>query len=95
MRFKVIFNETDKKLRVSFKSCEKRFKTTFKNIQIATIRPDVEYYEGEYTFTPKVKAQIVPTAQKFLSDDMHIKAIPYYDVRNTSGGNTVYIGNEV
>ena len=52
-------------------------------------------YEGEYEVTPKVAEQTLPTAQKLLEEDVHIKKIPYFEVSNTSGGNTVYIGNEV
>lgn len=52
-------------------------------------------YEGSYNITPKVEAQTVPTKYKVLVDDMTVKAIPFFSVSNTSGGNTVFIGNEV
>lgn len=52
-------------------------------------------YEGEYEVTPKVTEQTLPTAQKLLEEDVHIKEIPYFEVSNNSGGNTVYIGSEV
>ena len=35
----------------------------------------------------------MPTKGKVLIDDMNIKAIPFYNVSNTSGGNTVFIGS--
>jgi hypothetical protein len=54
-----------------------------------------EKYQGDYEVTPKVEAQTLPTKDKVLIDDMTIKAIPFYNVSNTSGGNTVYIGSEV
>ena len=52
-------------------------------------------YEGEYTVTPKTTEQTLPTANKLLRKDVFIKEIPYFEVGNNSGGNTVYIGSEV
>lgn len=52
----------------------------------------VETYTGEYSIIPKVDAQVIPTAQKYLEADMTVRAIPYYDVSNNTGGSTVYIG---
>ncbi len=95
MQFSADFKESDKKFPVRFNNSENNFGVVFKNIQIATVRPDVEIYEGEYTVTPKVEAQTVPTAQKYMTEDMKVKAIPFYDVSNAFGGNTIYIGNEV
>ncbi len=54
-----------------------------------------EPYEGEYTVTPRVKEQTIPTAKKLLVDDVKVLAIPRFDVSNTAGGKTVYIANEV
>lgn len=48
-------------------------------------------YEGPYKVTPAVDAQTLATAQKYMKEDVHIMAIPVYDVGNTSGGVTVYI----
>ncbi len=84
MRFKVKFKQTNQKLKV-----------TFKNLQVATERLGAEYYEGEYEITPKVESQTMPTAQKTMMDDVTVHAIPYFDVSNQAGGNTVYIGSEV
>ena len=55
----------------------------------------VDRYKGDYEVTPKVESQVLQTAQKFLEDNVTIKEIPYFDVSNTAGGSTVYIGNEV
>lgn len=52
-------------------------------------------YEGEYTVTPKTTEQRLPTANKLLREDVFIKEIPYFEVGNNSGGDTVYIGSEV
>ena len=54
-----------------------------------------EEYKGSYEVTPKVEAQTMPTKDKLLIEDMTIKAIPIFKVSNTTGGNTVFIGNEV
>ena len=34
---------------------------------------DVELYEGEYSVTPKVVAQTLPTAQRRLTEDISVK----------------------
>ena len=52
-------------------------------------------YEGSYEVTPKVDSQNLPTKNKVLVDDMTVKAIPFFNVSNISGGSTVFIGSEV
>ena len=52
-------------------------------------------YEGDYIVTPKVESQTMPTKNKLLTEDVTIKSIPFFNVSNTSGGSTVFIGNEV
>jgi hypothetical protein len=52
-------------------------------------------YEGDYVATPKVGEQTLPTKEKVMVGDVTIKAIPFFNTSNTSGGSTVYIGNEV
>ena len=54
-----------------------------------------EPYDGPYDVTPKVMAQTLPTAKKLMRDDVSVRAIPYFDVSNPAGGNTIYIANEV
>lgn len=95
MRFDVRFNQTDQKLRISFESDNSAFNPKFKNFQQITAYVGGGPYTGEYTVTPKVEAQTMPTKEKVMLDDVTIRAIPYFDVSNTSGGRTVYIGNEV
>ena len=53
-----------------------------------------EPYEGPYDVTPKVTAQTLPTAKKLMREDVSVRAIPYFDVSNSAGGNTIYIANE-
>lgn len=53
-------------------------------------------YTGEYEVTPIADGDILlPTKDKFLIDDVRVHEIPYYEVSNPSGGETVYIANEV
>lgn len=58
--------------------------------------PDYDKYAGVYIVTPKTEEeQILNTSNKVLTDDIHVKKIPYFDVSNTSGGSTVYIGSDL
>ena len=54
-----------------------------------------EPYEGPYDVTPKVTVQTLPTAKKLMQEDVSVRAIPYFDVSNPAGGNTIYIASEV
>jgi hypothetical protein len=65
------------------------------DIVIVPIYKDVPLYEGDYEVTPKVSEQTLPTAKKLMSEDVTIKEIPYFEVGNNSGGNTVYIAKEI
>lgn len=56
---------------------------------------DVDYYDGDYTVTPKVEKQELATRQKFLTEDVKIKEIPFFEVSNNEGGQTVFIGKEL
>lgn len=43
----------------------------------ATIRiVDPEYYEGETTFTPSASAQVIPTRNLVMTEDITIEPIP-------------------
>lgn len=55
------------------------------------ITAEVEHYEGSYDVTPMVTQQVLPTKEKFMTDDVTVMAIPVFDVSNTSGGTTFYI----
>lgn len=52
-------------------------------------------YNESYTIVPEVEEQRMRTKDKFMKDDVVITAIPFFEVSNNSGGNTVYIGSEV
>lgn len=95
MKIHVAFSETNSAVNLIFGEQNKSFALNFGEVTKVTEYIGGELYEGDYTVTPKVKAQTLPTAEKVMVDDLQIKAIPFYNVGNTSGGSTVYIGNEV
>lgn len=64
-------------------------------IGVPIVHGSGDTYKGDYTITPKVGAQQMPTKGKIMADDVTIKAIPIFDVSNQSGGSTVYIAKEI
>lgn len=56
---------------------------------------NIEHYTGTYEVIPKSTEQSLQTKYKYMSDDVSVHAIPYFEVGNTAGGNTVYIGGEI
>ncbi|MBP3647192.1 MAG: hypothetical protein J6K55_12305 [Clostridia bacterium] len=83
------------RLNVSFHESNVKLDVGFSNLQKVTEYNDADPYTGSYEITPKVDAQILPTAQKLMTEDLTVKAIPFFDVSNNSGGRTVYIAREV
>ena len=63
------------------------------NIIINAVPDGFSVYEGEYSVTPQITAQTLETENKLMTDDLTIKAIPYFEVSNLAGGSTVTIGN--
>lgn len=53
-----------------------------------------EEYTGPTTVTPSGSAQTLPTAHKYLAQDITVREIQRWDVGNPSGGKTVFIGEE-
>ena len=54
-----------------------------------------DVYTGEYEVTPKAEEdQTLPTAQKFLTKDVTVRKIQYYEMDNDAGGKTIYIGTD-
>lgn len=84
MRFDVMFRELNEKLNVDFE-----------HLQIVSDHTGVEHYKGSYTVTPKVEKQELATRQKFLTENVKIKEIPFFEVSNLEGGQTVFIGKEL
>ena len=55
----------------------------------------VEEYKGEYIVIPSSAEQKLATKQRFLTDDVTVTEIPYFETSNNSGGTTVFIGKEI
>lgn len=53
-----------------------------------------EEYTGPTTVTPSGSSQTLPTAHKYLAQDITVREIQRWDVGNSSGGKTVFIGEE-
>ena len=90
--FTVKFQETSDRFTANFKEMSDGFTASFGEFSVVS---SSETYVGPYEITPAVELQMIPTALKFMTNDMTINAIPYFDVGNTAGGSTVYIGSEV
>ena len=52
-----------------------------------------EDYAGEYNVIPKIEAQLLPTADKHLTDNVTVEPIPYYEVSNPKGKTIIIGGN--
>lgn len=57
------------------------------------VNPDgrLPNYTGDYTAIPKTYEQTLATKNKSMTGDVVIEEIPYSEVSNPSGGNTVNI----
>lgn len=53
---------------------------------------NIPRYTGDYEVTPQTVAQVLPTGGKLMTDDVDIRAIPYWETSNQSGGITAIIG---
>lgn len=62
---------------------------------VTIVLADAETYKGSYEVTPKAGPQTLPTAEKYMEEDVRVKGIPYYETSNAAGGNTLYIASEV
>lgn len=52
----------------------------------------VDPYTGSYSVTPKASvAQILPTASKYMKNNVTVAKIPYSETSNASDGTTVSI----
>lgn len=56
--------------------------------------PEINYYDGPYDVTPKTSEQILNTTSSYLTDDVTVRKIPYFETSNNTG-TTVYIAGEV
>lgn len=65
----------------------------------ATVRYPIDVriptYDGNYQVVPKSTEQLLSTKDKQMTDDVTIKAIPYFETSNEEDGVTIFIGSEV
>lgn len=64
-------------------------------VEFGTVHTVTDYanepYIGNYSVTPQITDQALPTKDKVLVEDIRISAIPYAEVSNVSNGITVTI----
>lgn len=68
---------------------------TMKVQSAVTVGSSGKIYDGSYEITPTVKGLTMETKDKYMLKDVDIQPIPIFKVGNNSGGNTIYIANEV
>lgn len=69
---------------------------SFQVEKATVIRTGYQPYEGPYEVTPKAdERQTLHTKGMSMKDDVTVKAVPYYEVSNAAGGQTIYIASEV
>ena len=96
MKLDVKFGELSPVFKTVFSESECSLTPSFGEVIVVTTPPqDVVLYNGEYSVTPKIEAQSLKTANRFMQKDVSIHAIPFYKTTNNSGGMTAYIGSEV
>lgn len=54
-----------------------------------------ETFLGPYLVTPSAEKIVLETKSKTMKEDITINPIPFFEVSNTAGGNTIYIGGEI
>lgn len=95
MRFEVKFLQNDRSFFTDLHTDSQKIDTEFSEFQEVSVIDEIEAYDGPYVVTPAIDSQVLPTAQKRMTDNMTIKAIPYFQTSNPQMGETVYIGSEV
>ena len=61
-------------------------------IQNIEVRNGFPFYQGEYSVTPNIERQVLPTAETTMRENLVVEAIPYREIENEAGGTTVIIG---
>lgn len=95
MRFEVKFLQNGRSFFTDLHTDSQKIDTTFSEFQEISVIDEIEAYDGPYVVTPAIDSQVLPTAQKRMTDNMTVKAIPYFQTSNPQMGETVYIGSEV
>lgn len=62
---------------------------------IVSVQVDHSVYTGDLNVIPKVDSEtVLETDNKVLNGNVTVEKIPYYEVSNKYGGNTVIIGGK-
>lgn len=95
MNLLVTFSESnDVELDVVFSESDQSIDADFGEIQTVNLS-SMPVYKGDYSVTPKVSGQTMQTKGMAMLEDVTIHPIPFFNVSNTSGGDTVYIAKEM
>lgn len=71
------------------------FTGSFGKGSIIVVHGDYPIYDGSTDVTPKANEQtVLETAEKLVLQDITVFEVPYFQVSNPQGGNTVYIATE-
>ena len=95
MRFEVKFLQNGRSFFTDLHTDSQKIDTEFSEFQEISVIDEIEAYDGPYVVTPAIDSQVLPTSQKRMTDNMTVKAIPYFQTSNPQMGETVYIGSEV
>lgn len=64
--------------------------------EAATKPPEYLPYTGQYEVVPSVNGErVLETKNKYMTDNLVVREVPYSEVSNTAEGITVFIGKEV
>lgn len=92
----ISFDIRTKRQTAAFRVEQPGEKTDFHLGDVRVIEVDrMEKYEGAYRVVSKVSTeQTLPTKGKQMVENMTILKVPQVEVANTSGGNTLIIGDD-
>lgn len=85
-------SQFDKSFKAEFVKSDIELKPKFKEISEVG---DYKEFQGPYVITPKAEEISLPTQNTLLKNNITIESIPFFEVSNTAGGNTIYIGGEI
>lgn len=86
----ILFEQVSTTLQIGFSGTE-TLDVSFGEIMAVA---DTDWFDGSYIVTPTANGTKLATSQKRMREDLTIKPIPFFEVSNDAGGNTIYIGGE-
>lgn len=88
MRIQISFQEAGAKFSLGFEE-EHNFALGFHESFTKSVNAQ---YAGSYEVIPKIAEQYLSTQDRWLSRNLVVRAIPYYEVGNNECGTTAIIG---